>query len=53
MKRTPMPTLDQADRRVLGVGIILVLCFLLACIVIGAGIGAGVFAFKLLSGMGG
>jgi hypothetical protein len=51
--RPKLPTLDQADRKVLGVAIILVLCFALACIVVGAGLGAGVFAFRLLSGMGG
>jgi hypothetical protein len=44
----PMP--DAADRKVIGIGIIIMLVFLLACIVVGGGLGAGVFAFRFMSG---
>lgn len=50
MKRLPGIPLDPADRRILAIGIILVLVFILVCIVIGGGLGAGVLAFRLVSG---
>lgn len=50
MKRIPLPTLDQADRRVVGIALIVILAFLLACLVVGGGVGLGVFAFRMLSG---
>lgn len=50
MKRPKLPALDQADRRIVGIGIILVLAFVVACAAIGAGLGLGVRMFALLSG---
>ncbi len=49
MRLPPLP-LDQADRRIVGIGLVVVLAFLLMCLVIGAGLGAGVLAFRVLSG---
>lgn len=53
MRRLLLPTLDQADRRVVGIVLIVMLAFLLACLVVGIGLGAGVLMFRLLSGWGG
>lgn len=55
MTRPKLPTLpiDQADRRVVVIGLVIVLMFFLACVAIGGGLGAGVWAFRLMSGMGG
>lgn len=53
MMRLKLPALplDEADRRVIGIAIIIMLAFLLVCLVIGAGLGAGVFAFYAISGL--
>lgn len=49
MMRPKLPALDAADRRIVGVAVVLVFGFLLACMVIGAGLGAGVAMFRLLA----
>lgn len=48
MKR---PTLDASDRRIVGVAFVLVLAFWAVCIAFGAGLGAGVLAFRVMSGV--
>lgn len=48
--RLPALPLDQADRRILGIGIILLLGFLFVCATVGAGVGIAVAAFRLLAG---
>lgn len=50
LKLPPLPTPDAADRKVIGVGIILLLAFLLVCVVVGGGLGLGVFAFRVMAG---
>ncbi len=45
-----MKLLDQADRRILGTALVLGLAFLLVCVMIGAGLGVGVLAFRVLAG---
>jgi hypothetical protein len=44
------PTLDASDRRIVGITLVLLLAFLLVCIVVGGGLGAGVLMFRLVSG---
>lgn len=52
MIRPKLPAvLDAADRRIVGIGLVIVLCFFLACVVVGGGIGAGVAVFRILSGL--
>lgn len=51
MRLPPLPMLDQADRRIVGIGLLIALAFLLGCLVIGAGLGVGVLVFRVLSGL--
>jgi hypothetical protein len=45
--------LDQSDRRVVSIALVIVLAFALACLTIGAGVGLGVRAYLAISGVGG
>lgn len=50
MDRLKLPALDAADRRIVGIALVLVLAFVLLCVVVGGGLGIGVLAFKTLAG---
>lgn len=50
MKLPALPTLDAADRRIVSIGLVLLLSFVLACMAIGAGVGLGVRAFFWFAG---
>lgn len=49
-RRPRLPTLDEADRKVIGIGLVVALAWVLACMVVGLGLGLGVATFKLLAG---
>lgn len=42
--------LDAADRRILGIALVLAVLFVILCVVVGGGIGAGVMMYRLVSG---
>lgn len=42
--------IDQKDRRILAIGLVLLFAFLLACLAIGAGLGLGMRAYILAAG---
>lgn len=49
--RPRRPTLlDADDRRIVGMGLVVLLAFVLVCMAIGAGLGLGVRVYSLMAG---
>ena len=53
MRRLPTLPIDQDDRRAIASAAILVLLFVVAFLLVAAGVGIGVRVFLLASGLGG
>lgn len=50
MDRMRTPLLDDADRKVLGTLLVVVVGFLLVCLALGAGVGLAVRAYSFMAG---
>lgn len=49
LKFPPLPTLDDQDRRIISICLVVALAFLFAVVTIAAGLGLGVRVFNLLA----